>query len=387
MVEQAERLWTFDAVEPGQYGAETVVTITADNIAGYAEVALNDDPRYRGPLSLSKGASLAMPTMVLAYAPLLREEIAEANGFTALEQSKTARRQTPFAKCDIRWRQPVCAGDVITGRRGTLEKYERRGSRFVTFRVEGVNQRGETAVEYDYTCIFDYARGQREVPSGSSAGTAHPHPNPPPEGEGNEVAATPDGEVGPSTSSGQGASRRLLDFDSAVEGMGAGGAEHHREPGHYQQPQRLPAGGTAQREQHPHRRGVRAAEHLRRHGQLRPGHHVIRGPDAATVLPARGLLQRREPADAGHHALPQRGHRDLRGGSDGAQAQFTDSSPHDGRIDGGIVECRVRGTNQRGELVCLADAIAERWARRAPRLGGESPSFQAKLPAPAIAPR
>ena len=121
-----------------------------------------------------------MPTMVLAYAPLLREEIAEANGFIAQEQSKTARRQTPFAKCEIRWRKPVCDGDVITGTRGVLEKYERRGSRFVTFRVGGVNQRGETAVEYDYTCIFDYAGGQREVPAGSGSERSHPHP----EGEG-----------------------------------------------------------------------------------------------------------------------------------------------------------------------------------------------------------
>ena len=32
------------------------------------------------------------------------------------------------------------------------------------------------------------------------------------------------------------------------------------------------------------------------------------------------------------------------------------SSPHDGGTEGGLVECRVRGTNQRGELVCLADA-------------------------------
>ena len=32
------------------------------------------------------------------------------------------------------------------------------------------------------------------------------------------------------------------------------------------------------------------------------------------------------------------------------------SSTHNGGIEGGIVECRVRGVNQRGELVCLADA-------------------------------
>ena len=42
-----------------------------------------------------------MPSMVLAYAPLLRYDLAEHNGFVALEDSKTARRQTPFAKCDI----------------------------------------------------------------------------------------------------------------------------------------------------------------------------------------------------------------------------------------------------------------------------------------------
>ena len=209
MVEQAERLWTFDAVEPGQYGAETVVEITPENIAGYAQVALNRDSRY-----YEAHPRLAMPTMVLAYAPLLREEIAEANGFVAQEQSKTARRQTPFAKCEIRWHQPVAAGDVITGRRSTLEKYDRRGSRFVTFRVAGVNQRGETAVEYDYTCIFDYAGGQREVPGGSSAGAAHPNPNP--EGEG--TAAAPPASVSPELVEGRAGANSLLDFESAVEG-------------------------------------------------------------------------------------------------------------------------------------------------------------------------
>ena len=111
MVEQQERLWEFDAVAPGQAGASTVVDITAENIAEYARVSLNDHPRYRA----DGGRSIPMPTMVLSYAPLLRDEIAEANGFVALEQSRTARRQTPFAKCEIRWERPVKAGDSITG--------------------------------------------------------------------------------------------------------------------------------------------------------------------------------------------------------------------------------------------------------------------------------
>jgi len=161
MVDQQERLWTYDAVEAGQIGNETTVEITAENIAEYARLALNFSEMYQ-----SGGSGLvAMPTMVLSYAPLLREEIASANGFVAFEVSKTSRSQTPFAKCEARWFIPVVAGDVITGRRRVLEKYERRGSKFVTFRVEAINQRGELAAEYDYTCIFEYAQGQRTVPA------------------------------------------------------------------------------------------------------------------------------------------------------------------------------------------------------------------------------
>ena len=178
MLHQQEKLWDFDAVEPGQVGNETVVQITAQNISEYARVALNHSPAYL------PGASglVAMPTMVLSYAPLLREEIAEANGFVAFEFSKTARSQTPFAKCEIRWFLPVVPGDTITGRRRVLEKYERRGSRFVTFRVEAINQRGELAAEYDYTCIFEYAKGKREVPApGAPSDESSPQPGGTPE--------------------------------------------------------------------------------------------------------------------------------------------------------------------------------------------------------------
>ena len=329
MVEQAEKLWTYEAVEPGQYGAETVAEITAGNIAGYAEVALNGDPQYRSPLSLSQGAPLAMPTMALAYAPLLREEIAEANGFTALEQSKTARRQTPFAKCEIRWHQPVCAGDVITGRRGVLEKYERRGSRFVTFRVGGINQRGETAVEYDYTCIFDYAGGQREVPSGSgsSAGTAHPHPNPPPEGEG----------------TGQ---RRLLDYDSAVEGTALAELS-------ITESQEIINNRSAFRlAGRPNESNIHTDEEFARQNIF--GGTVNSGP--ATMSYVDQMLQLSFPPEAFYNggSLLMRAITPFRSGDTVTFAGEVTGRRREG--DREIVECRVRGTNQRGELVCLADA-------------------------------
>ena len=92
----------------------------------------------------------------------------------AYEESKTARRQTPFTKCEIRWTRAVAAGDVVRARRWVVAKYTRRGSRFVTFRV-AATRNGEPVGEYDYTCIFDYAKGQRDdanAPPRASSPTA-----------------------------------------------------------------------------------------------------------------------------------------------------------------------------------------------------------------------
>ena len=179
MQKQQEKLWDYQAVAPGQTAPPTVVEITAENISQYALLSQNPDPRYRDPKIHQKfggaqefgGAIVAMPTMVLSYAPLLRGEIADNSGFVALERSTTARSQTPFAKCEIRWFCPVKEGDTITGTQGVLEKYERRGSKFVTFRVQAANQHGQPVAQFDYTCIFEYAQGQRAVPQdrGSAA--------------------------------------------------------------------------------------------------------------------------------------------------------------------------------------------------------------------------
>ena len=330
MVEQAEKLWTYEAAEPGQYGAETVVAITGENIAGYAQVALNDDPQYRSPLSLSKGATLAMPTMVLAYAPLLREEIAEANGFTAQEQSKTARRQTPFAKCEIRWHKPVCAGDTITGTRGVLEKYERRDSRFVTFRVGGVNQRGETAVEYDYTCIFDYAKGQRAVP------TERPHPSP---SSPSPIPSPSGGGLGWGRS-------RLLDYDLAVEGtpLAELSITESQEIINNRSAFRL-AG-------RPNESNIHTDEEFARQNIF--GGTVNSGP--ATMSYVDQMLQLSFPPEAFYNggSLLMRAITPFRSGDTVTFAGEVTGRRREG--DRGIVECRVRGANQRGELVCLADA-------------------------------
>ena len=72
MLEQQERLWNYEAVEPGQSGQPTLVTLTAENIGEYALAAQNPDPRYQGDSSNLEfdGRLAAMPTMAITYAPL-----------------------------------------------------------------------------------------------------------------------------------------------------------------------------------------------------------------------------------------------------------------------------------------------------------------------------
>lgn len=332
MAGAAERLWDFDAVAPGQRGAATVVTLTAENIAGYAAAALCDAARYRHPAA----DALAMPTMALSYAPLLREEIAEANGFTALEQSATARRQTPFAKCEIRWHRPVGAGDVITASRQALAKYERRGSRFVTFRVAAVNGRGETAAEYDYTCIFDYAGGQRERPAPADAGMAA------------EPAAAETG-MPQGGASAQG-SAQLLTFAAAAPGTALAELAVTESQAIINRRSAFRLAGR------PNESNIHTDAAFARQNIF--GGTVNSGP--ATMSYVDQMLQRSFPPEAFYRGgrLLMRAITPFRSGDtvvfQGEVTARHPAPPGDG--PGGVVECRVRGVNQRGELVCLADA-------------------------------
>ena len=326
--EPQENLWDYDAVQPGQDGAPTVVALTAGHIAAYARVAQNPDPRFQesGARAEYGGALVAMPTMVLTYAPLLRDEIAERQGFVALEESKTARRQTPFAKCEINWFHPVRAGDTLTGTRRVLEKYQRRGSRFVTFRVEASNQRGELVASYDYTCIFSYAKGQRDVPR--DPGMAQPLVP-----DAATAVATPD----------QG---RWLAFETVAVGD-----------------QLAPLAVSESQEIMLRKNGLRLA------GKHKPSNihtdeafarqnifagMVNSGP--ATMSYVDQMLQRSFPLRAFYDGgrLLMRAITPFRAGDTVTFAGEVSGKRLEG--ENKIVDCRVRGSNQRGELVCLCDA-------------------------------
>jgi acyl dehydratase len=328
MVEQQERLWDFDAVQPGQEGPRTSVTLTPENIATYGLVAQNPDERYQkeGVNQEFGGALVPMPTMSLSYAPLLRREIAEQNGFLALEESKTARRQTPFAKCEARWFRLAQAGDTITGVGRVLEKYERRGSKFVTFRIEATNQRGEPVGQYDYTCIFEYAQGQREVPQ--DRGTAQPETTP---------TASPAQAAAP---------RAFLNFDKISVGdqLATLDISESQEIINRRNDFRL-AGMHSDS-------NIHTDEEFARQNIF--GGTVNGGP--ATMSYVDQMLERSFPLSAFYNggSLLMRAITPFRTGDTVTfEGEITDKRVDEDRK---ILECRVKGINQRRELVCLSDA-------------------------------
>ena len=356
MVEITERLWDFEAVEPGQAAPPTVVTITAEQIAEYARIAQNPDPRYAvgGGSDEYGGAPAPMPTMALSYAPLLRGEIAENNGFTALEQSGTARRQTPFAKCEAHWFRPALAGDTVTGIGRVLEKYERRGSKFVTFRIEAENQRGEPVGRYDYTCIFEYAHGQREVPQDNGAAQSNPSK---PSTSATAAAASATATTGdaPAAQAAQSvqaartatpAAARLLTFDTITVGDTLAELSITESQEIINRKSEFRLAGK------PSESNIHNDEEFARQNIF--GGTVNAGP--ATMSYVDQMLGLSFPLRAFYDggSLLMRAITPFRSGDTVTfGGEITGKRVEDGR---GLVECRIKGVNQRGDLVCLADA-------------------------------
>lgn len=162
MAEEEEILWEYDKVEIGQASPPFTIEVTEELIARYVAAVRNPNPAYQVSAghSAEGGGTLAMPTMIIRVAPGSRTDIAANNGFVALESARDNPRQTPFAKCEVRWFAPLRAGDTITSFAHVVDKYERRGNKFVTYRTEATNQRGVKVAEHDYTTIFEYAKGQ-----------------------------------------------------------------------------------------------------------------------------------------------------------------------------------------------------------------------------------
>ena len=160
-----EKIYEWDVAQVGDESPPFVVEVTRESIADYCTAVRYDNPIYLDE-EAAKAAGfpgvIAPPTMIFSYCPMRRVDLTKARGYISPEQSQVAPRSTPYVSGDVRFLGTlVRPGDVITSTVKVHEKYERRGHKFITFIVSGKNQRGEKVGEYLYTCIWEYAQGQK----------------------------------------------------------------------------------------------------------------------------------------------------------------------------------------------------------------------------------
>ena len=165
------RTWDYEAVEVGQRAQPIVTEVTPDSIARHASTSRSTNPDH-----FSDAPPFAMPTQIFSLAPKNRAGVAENNGMTVI-----TAHATPFAKAEGRWFAPIRLGDTVTSVATVLEKYERRGNKFVTLRLEAHNSRGEKLAEIDHTSIFEFRKGDHpRKNSGAAPRRPSPHLEPSP---------------------------------------------------------------------------------------------------------------------------------------------------------------------------------------------------------------
>ena len=142
------RTWDYEAVEVGQRAQPIVKEVTSDSIVRHASTVRSTNADH-----FSDAPPFAMPTQIFSLAPKNRAGVAENNGMTVI-----TAHATPFAKAEGRWFAPIRLGDTVTSVATVLEKYERRGNKFVTLRLEAHNGRGEKLAEIDHTSIFEFRK-------------------------------------------------------------------------------------------------------------------------------------------------------------------------------------------------------------------------------------
>lgn len=170
--EQIAQLPTYDwdVAQIGDRAPAITHVATAESIADYCRAVRNENPLYLDPEAARRGpfgGIIAPPTYIFKCAPQRRNEVMHARGYAAPEEK--GERATPYAKALVQFQRPIRLGDAITSTVTLEDKYERRGSQFITWRVTAHNQHGEEVATYAYTIIWRQApREARPATDGAS---------------------------------------------------------------------------------------------------------------------------------------------------------------------------------------------------------------------------
>jgi acyl dehydratase len=171
--EQIEALpvYEWDAACIGDTAPPLIYQVTEQTIADYCEAVRNANPLYLDPVAAAAGplgGIVAPPTFAFKCAPLRRNEVMHARGYASPEEKGV--RATPYSKAEVFVTRPIRPGDEITSVVSLEDKYERRGSQFMTWRTRAVDATGGPVLEYTYTIIWRQApRDETARPEPASA--------------------------------------------------------------------------------------------------------------------------------------------------------------------------------------------------------------------------
>ncbi|MDP8924014.1 MAG: MaoC family dehydratase N-terminal domain-containing protein [Chloroflexota bacterium] len=158
--------YDWDVAEVGHAAPPFTFAVTEEAIARYCLAVRNENPLFVDPKAAAAGpfgGIIAPPPFAFMCSPLRRNEVMHAQGYAAPEEK--AEYQTPYAKAELFPRRQIRPGDEITSVVSLEEKYERRGNKFITWRVRAADARGEPVHEYTYTIIWRQAPRDQNAPA------------------------------------------------------------------------------------------------------------------------------------------------------------------------------------------------------------------------------
>jgi len=158
--------YDWDVAEVGHAAPPFTFAVTEEAIAKYCRAVRDENPLYLDPQAAANGpfgGIVAPPGFVFMCSPLRRNEVMHAQGYASPEEK--AEYQTPYAKAEVFPRRPIRPGDQITSVVTLEDKYERRGNKFITWRVRANDANGEPTHEYTYTIIWRQAPRDPNAPA------------------------------------------------------------------------------------------------------------------------------------------------------------------------------------------------------------------------------
>jgi acyl dehydratase len=144
----------------GDTTQDKVVTVTRQLVDLYVRTSGDANPLYIDEaFAKSRGlGDIAVPiSAAVRIAPGKRSTIIRAKGY------QHPVRPTPFARWECETFAPVLPGDVITSTSCLDEKFEKRGRKYLVWKVVGRNQRGEIVVIHRATNAWEGSQPRDRV--------------------------------------------------------------------------------------------------------------------------------------------------------------------------------------------------------------------------------